>query len=432
MKLFSKKTKLPEPLNDREVLPGVIEKEKSYMFGVPGSQQDIENIDVMLDRIKQNDEFEILAKSTGESPCVVIKYQEEDYSVEFKIMDFQIPELFSVNHEIDEESMNILKSSKRGVCVSMLFGSSNLNSYHLQLKILSTIIPNLIAVVDFSCEKIFSGKWAKLAAESKVPPAPTYLYTVQAVAGKQGAVWLHSHGLNRCGGIELEIVDSNKEKCNSHYNIIMAMAGRIIADEEFISEEEPLYIAQLPNDINLVATWVDWRRVMPNMGRRDVGGPMDRIGEGHNGHTGIVYLYATEEDYQQKIFSSVSIYDKEPGENLLVMITTEETARMKALANERIDILKDCVRNRQAEALIKVGLKTDEKYEMEEGFREHIWFELIELKENGFVARLTQETYYVDALKSGDVLEIPYEDITDWIMLVDEQRVTPDLVYLIL
>jgi uncharacterized protein YegJ (DUF2314 family) len=294
------------------------------------------------------------------------------------------------------------------------------------------VIPNLIAVVDFSCEKIFSGKWAKLAAESKVPPAPTYLYTVQAVAGKQGSVWLHSHGLNRCGGIELEIVDSNKEKCNSHYNIIMAMAGRIVADDEFISEEEPLYIAQLPNDINLVATWVDWRRVMPNMGRRDVGGPMDRIGEGHNGHTGIVYLYATEEDYQQKIFSSVSIYDKEPGENLLVMITTEETARMKALANERIDILKDCVRNRQAEALIKVGLKTDEKYEMEEGFREHIWFELIELKEDGFVARLTQETYYVDALKSGDVLEIPYEDITDWIMLVDEQRVTPDLVYLIL
>ena len=41
---------------------------------------------------KNHSEFEIMAKSAGENPCIVVKYQEEDYSVEFKIMDFQVPD----------------------------------------------------------------------------------------------------------------------------------------------------------------------------------------------------------------------------------------------------------------------------------------------------------------------------------------------------
>lgn len=432
MKFFGKKTKLPVPMGEREPLSGTIDKEKSYMYGISRDPEDIKELTVLVERLKQNSEFELIAKSAGDNPCIVVHYQDEDYRVELHSMEFQLPEFFAMNQEFDEDSKEQLKNNKKGIAVTMLFGSSNLTSYHLQLKIISALIPDLLAVADFSSEKIFSGKWVKLAAESKVPPAPTYLYTVQAIAGVHNSVWLHSHGLNRCGGIELEIVDSNKEKCNSHYNIIMAMAGRMIEEHTFISENEPMYVAQLPNDINLIATWVDWNRVIPNMRKNDAGGLFDRMGEGHNGHTGVIYLYASESDFEQDILSSVTIYDAAYDDNLLVMITNVETARMRALAKERLDILKDCVTNRNAEALIKVGLRADEEYEMEEEFREHIWFRLIELKENRLVASLTQEPYYIDKLKTGDVLEIKYEDITDWIILVDGKRVTPDQVYLIL
>ncbi len=69
---------------------------------------------------------------------------------------------------------------------------------------------------------------------------------------------------------------------------------------------------------------------------------------------------------------------------------------------------------------------------MEEGFHEHIWFKLLELRENTFTAELTQEPYYVNNLRAGDFREISYEDITDWMMFMDEQRITPDSVYLVL
>ena len=232
--------------------------------------------------------------------------------------------------------------------------------------------------------------------------------------------------------MELEILDSNQENCNSHYNIIMALAGRIVDKNGFINESEPIYIAQLSKDIELVATWVDWKRVMSNIDKKDLGGLMDRTGEGHNGKTGIVYLYASESDYNNEVYSPVSIYDRELADNPLIMYTNEETARMKALAEERLYVLKDCVKNRGAEALIKVGLDPDPEYDMEEGFHEHIWFKLLELRENTFTAELTQEPYYVNNLRAGDFREISYEDITDWMMFMDEQRITPDSVYLVL
>lgn len=432
MALFGdKKTKLPEKLGDREPLAGTIPKTYSYMLGVPRNQQDIDDIDKIFEWVKSNAEMEVLAKSTGEKTCVVVKYKEEEYNVEFYAMTFEIPELFTINHLLDEESVKILQENKRGLCITMTFGTTNIVSYHLQLKMLNIMIPDLVAVVDFSCEKVYSGKWAKLAAQSKVPPSPLYLYTVQAVSGKK-KVWLHTHGLNRCGGVELEIVDSDKENCNEHYNIIMALAGRIVDENGFIDESEPMYIAQLSRDIELVATWVDWKRVMSNMDKKDLGGLLDREDESHNGNTGIVYLYATEDDYNNEIYSPISIYNKELADNPVIMYTHEETERMKALAAERLNVLRDCVNNKGAEVLIKVGLNPDSEYEMEEGFREHIWFELIELKENTFTAKLTQEPYYVNNLKAGDIREISYDDITDWAMFVEERRVTPDSVYLVL
>ncbi len=437
MGLFGdKKTRLPEKLGNGEPLEGTIQKTYSDMLGVPRNQQDIDDIDKIFERVKSNDELEVLAKSTGDKTCVVVKYKEEEYNVEFHVTTFDIPELFTINHLLDEESIKMIQESKRGLCVTMTFGTVNTVSYHLQLKMLNIMIPDLVAVVDFCCERIYSGKWVKLAAQSKVPPSPLYLYTVQAVSGKKDKVWLHTHGLNRCGGIELEIVDSNKENCNNHYNIIMALAGRIADKNSFINEREPMYIARLSRDVELVATWVDWKRVMANMDKKDLGGVQDRDDGIHNGKTGIVYLYASEEDYNNEIYSPVSIYDKELADNPLIMYTNEETQRMKALATERLYVLKDCVKNKGAEALIKVGLEPDQEYkteyELDEEFNEHIWFELMELKENTFIAQLTQEPYYVNNLKAGDIREISYDDITDWTMLVEEQRITPDTVYLVL
>ena len=81
--------------------------------------------------------------------------------------------------------------------------------------------------------------------------------------------------------------------------------------------------------------------------------------------------------------------------------------------------------------IVKIGVITDkEHWNGDTPQREHMWFDLKEVREDGIVATLTNEPYYVSGLKKGDTALYPYEDITDWIIYTPEGRITPDDVYL--
>ena len=105
------------------------------------------------------------------------------------------------------------------------------------------MLPDALAVIDDSSEKILSGRWVALAAESEVPPAPRYLYTAQAVSGEEDCVWLHTHGLNRCGRPELEVLASTKDNYQEHYNVLETLANRILEDEEVPEFGSPYFLA---------------------------------------------------------------------------------------------------------------------------------------------------------------------------------------------
>ena len=99
---------------------------------------------------------------------------------------------------------------------------------------------------------------------------------------------------------------------------------------------------------------------------------------------------------------------------------------MKALAIERFNYVKESFKNKENNILIKVGLPLKEK-----GQFEHIWFELLELKEDKFKAKLTQEPYDIEDLHTGDEAWYTIEEITDWIIYTKEFAVNPNNVYLL-
>ena len=64
--------------------------------------------------------------------------------------------------------------------------------------------------------------------------------------------------------------------------------------------------------------------------------------------------------------------------------------------------------------------------------KEHIWFEIKEMNEDGsFSAELTQEPYYISSLKEGDIRTFTENDITDWMVFTENGRINPDAVYLL-
>lgn len=422
--MFGKKKK-------RELKSGVIEKTVSYMMGVPRDDKTIEDPVKVIERLKNSDLFTVKDVEFNENLNVKILYKDEIYNVELIPETYEISGMYTVNHHLTEENYKAITESEIGLTVAMTFGNSILDAYHLQLKILYAAVPDMVGVIDFCSEKILSSVWTKITSESPVPPSPDYIYSVQAISGEKNDVWLHTHGLNRCGSIEVEILDSDAENYKNHFYILQTLAKRVISDNTFINEEEAFWIGRMNNGEDLVVTWIDYNEALKMYDKDIIGGAKDRE-ESHNKDTGVAYIYLTEKDYENKKYRHVSCVNEYISDNLLMMYTTEETLRMSILAMDRIKYFIDGINNEENQGIMKIGLEVDEEYKNEDDtFREHIWFHIKDI--NGLKAKgvLTQEPYYIKDLKSGTEMELDLNHLTDWVLYTNKGQITPDSVYLL-
>ena len=427
---FKKETSLNEP-----PLHAKIDKTPSEMAVVTKSGALPETPEELAEKLLSLPFIKVISKNerdSGETEFIV-EFEGEEYKLALFTDSFELPELFRVEQNFTEAEAAALQSAKRALFSRMIFGENNLRSYHLQIKLLCALVDDPAGIADISGERIQSGRWAKLAAGSEVPPAPTYLFCIQCVnGGKRNDVWLHTHGLNRCGSIELEILNLTTKNFNRYGAVINTLAANAITKEPIPDEYQPQFAIRLPGAMPIVTTWVRWQTALKKLPGGILGGKEDRV-NGHDVNTGVLFVYPTPEDCEKRRLAEISRYDRELEDNPMLMISNEETERMKALAIERLDYLKRLFGRREEfqrfAALAKIGLEVDEQYR-EGNMKEHIWFEIKEFHEDGsFSAELTQETYYVEAIKPGDIKECTPEELTDWVVYFDNDCVNPDSVY---
>lgn len=379
--------------------------------------------------IKKSQDFNAEEKILGQA---LIEYYGEEYTIGFYYDGFTTDAIMGVQMQtLSESEVQAVKNASKALTIFMPFNEDSQKSYHLQLKLAYAAVPDLAAVMDESAEKVLSGRWVRLAALSQVKPSASSLFSIQAVGGEGDEVWLHTHGLCRCGLTELEIVQSSKEHANDHAEIIIHLASRLLDKEE--RDNDIYYLAKIGDDIPIVVTYLLWTEALDKYKNLKLGGFKDRENN-HNSRTSLIFAVRSENDGEDLIYSKVSIYDQlwETG-NPMFFISTEETARMKALAMERFGLIKKATQTLECTVLIKVGLEIDEKYREEagNGVKEHIWFELQELKDNSFTAVLTQDTYWVDSMHKGSVGEYTVDDVTDWRIFTEGTAIEPETAYLL-
>lgn len=407
-------------------------KTKSQMLAVPAQYSDIEEPDLLESRLREAAAFSMNSfKIESDSMLLEILYEQEAFQIEIYPMDFTLPELYRCQHLFPDVDVDAIQRAQYGLAVEMEFGSNPLTSYHLQLKLIHTLLPDALAVIDDSSEKILSGRWVALAAESCVPPAPRYLFTAQAVAGDEedACVWLHTHGLKRCGHPELEVLNSTRDNYQQHYNVLETLANRLLEEEEPLEFGAPFFLAYVAAGTPLVVTLIDWQEAVELYPEDMLGGKRDRQ-EGHNEDTCVVFVYPSQESLEEGRFSSLSIYDELLEDNPIFMISNEETARMRALATERISYFFNAFGQKDTKLLVKLGLLVDEEHRKQENDREHIWFEVLNVTNGRMTAKLTQDPYYIKGLHQGYEGDYGPEDVTDWLIFTPERRISPDDVYI--
>jgi len=407
-------------------------QEPSYMIVLPIDQKDIESPDTIMNNLSECDFIQITGVNMDEEKGLVMDMTVEEvpYQIIMDIVDVEVPPFIRPAHFFTEEEITQIDNTKIGLSICMDFKGDSAQCFYDQIRIIHAMLPEVLAVMDCPAEKLISGRWISLAAESKVLPAPRYLFTVQAISEENGEVWLHSHGLKRCGLYEIEILCSDKETCNDHYHMIENFAYRMLDDDEPIEPGVGVYLGEA-SGYEMVLTAVDWREALNYYPEATMGTKEDRD-EFHADDSFVLMMYKNEEDEDNKRYTRVQEFTPFLQDNPLFMISNAETDRMRNLAMERIPYMVEAFKNPDNTVIVKVGLIVDDEYQSEEGDkREHIWFELKDVKEDSIVAELTQAPYYVSGISEGDIGIYPFSDITDWLIFTKECRVAPDEVYLL-
>lgn len=403
-------------------------EEKSYMMAIPKSD-DEDILKVGIERLTSSEEFTVKDTSYDVSGVVTLKilYDKDLYEVGMYLGGISVPEYYlSRNFLFSEEEKEALLAAKKSLTVFMEFNENAKKSFHFQLKVILTLIPDLIGVMDESAEKMLPARWVKMAATSKVLPSARDLFNVQAVSSDDGKVWLHTHGLCRSRITELEILESPQDLCQQYYNLITTYAMYLLDKKEpFEPRYNGAYIGNLINGNPIVVTCVPWMEGIKEYKKLKLGNAADRK-NGHNSKTSIIFLYTSEEEENKHILNKVSIYEDLWSQNPLFFFSDEETERMKSLAMERFSYVKEAFKNKENSVLIKIGLPLKE-----EGKFEHIWFELLEIKGKKFQAKLTQEPYDVPSMHTGDIAWYTLDDVTDWMIYTKDVAINPSNAYLL-
>lgn len=401
-------------------------EQESYMIIVPKDPTE-ELLEGIVDRISKIEELTILEQHplTIENPGKIkLTYQKEEYEIGFYPSGFSIPEYYlNKNIYFTEEEKEALKNAKASLTLFMKFNHDAKKSYHLQLKLALAMIPDMLGIMDESAEKMLPAAWVKMTAESKVLPSANTLYNVQAVSNDEGETWLHTHGLCRCGLTELEILNSDQQNYNNHYNLISTFASYLLDKKE--EYQGSAYIGLLVNRQPVVATYLPWTQGLNEYKNLKLGNLEDRK-NGHNSKTSIIFLYKNEEDEKKQKRTKISEFNDLWGENPIFFISNEETNRMKELAIERFSYIKEAFKNKENHIIIKIGLPVDD-----DNNYEHIWFELIELDGEQFKAKLLQEPYDVKDIHEGDERTFTVNDITNWLIYTPSFTINPETVYLL-
>ena len=323
---------------------------------------------------------------------------------------------------VREEDEEAARQAPWAVFCECDFGETPLEDFHDQLRLLAAAVPDAVLLLDLSACRTHPGAWLRDAAESEVPPRPESLYCIHLVRPDEqdGPIWLHTHGLLRCGSLELEMLDVPEDAVDPLAGLINALAPIWIEQGPF-PPREPCAVGR-----GLALAWLPWPDALKKQRRLSNGGAKDRD-ESHSVPSAV--LYAPRRRFFGLLGTALrnpAVLAEEVTEGAVHFVSNMESKRMAQLARERLPRLRPLVERFGGDEdwlfLLKLGYEVDDG----EGEREHLWFEVHELEEDAVDATCINTPIAVAALSEGLRGRHELSRLSDWMVLCEHGRFGPD------
>ena len=241
----------------------------------------------------------------------------------------RLPEVLYDNARLTGDERDAIGGSRWTLGVSLQFGQAPLRDLHRQMKILSAAAPQALLVVEDLGAGSWAGELVREMAASAAPPSPMSLYSIHAVTAERGAgpVWLHTHGLLRCGIVELEMLDVPGEH-ESVLGELMNAVAPMLMETGLPEAGKPFVVG---GGISLV--WLPWQEAIHLCPPRSPGGIDDRD-ECHARPSGV--LMAPKSGLLRKRYRPPSRHVRRLLGDPILYVSNMETDRMSLLATKRL------------------------------------------------------------------------------------------------
>lgn len=322
---------------------------------------------------------------------------------------------------VHPEDMQRAHDSEWTVSLSLTLGESPLTNYHRQLQVLDALTAAPALAYDADAATPRPAGWLLQAARAQTPPNPANLFTIHAVAGEGGDVWLHTHGLVRCGSLELDMVDIPEAGANVCGELLNQVAALFI--EQGVPEPgEPFLAGQ---GIELV--WLPWDAALDHIPKTALGGLEDRTDDVHTGPRAVLFAPGKGLLGRRK-YRSVAGYISTLEDNPLLYISQMETQRMTLLASEMLPRFLQLMSQHSSLEdwlfLVKLGYETNHA----SSEREHLWFQVHAQRGGEVDATLLNEPYGVGSMHEGERRRHSLDRLTDWAILCPHGRFNADTI----
>lgn len=263
--------------------------------------------------------------------------------------------------------------------------------------------------------------------EDNIPPVEV-LWIVHAVSADpahspRGGVWLHTHGLWRCGRPELEMLEVDPDYGSDAGNLINEIAERIL-DEPPPEPGEPFHLGE-----NLAVTLQPWQEVAPYVSRGAPGGMPDREEDENGVHTGLRAVICDEK--QKGTFKKVwtwprTAIDRLNRDQAVIWKSARATQRIATQARYTFGELATAFTklrphlpantdNVRAMVLVKAAFP----YQIDDSddeTAEHMWLEVLGFEGETVEGRLLNEPMFINDLAANDTLTIERSRLSDWMV----------------
>lgn len=265
------------------------------------------------------------------------------------------------------------------------------------LRVLRVAAPDACAIIDPDTQAMHGPQWLDHVVGTQLPPRLDAFYQVHRIH-EDGLIWLHTHGLERLGVPELEMLGVSTQNLEQATRLFRAGVAHLV-HQGVPAHGEPVQLGR-----GMVVSFIPWNIAHPYL-RHHPGGPADRD-DAHECHNLVLVTRGSIE--QQRWVSAVQCVQNLKG-RLQLYLSAYETHRQEAASRVRwpwLTVLHGVYRDvPQWDFLAKFS------FDHPEG-REHLWFEIDDMHAHGATGTLLQHTGFRADLSPDTIHELALDQLS--------------------